>query len=106
MPDGEYMLGSLSKGQRVFVFDGIAHMPDGISFAGSVATADRLIRVMTKDAGIPLYEAVSMMTCNPAREIGIADKKGTIDVGMDADIVLFDDNISIKSVYVSGEKLV
>lgn len=106
MPDGEYLLGSLTKGQLVGVFDGIAHMPDGISFAGSVATTDRLVRVMTKDAGIPLWEAVSMMTVNPAREIGILERKGSLDIGKDADLVLFDEGINIKRVVIGGETVV
>ena len=106
MPDGEYLLGSLTKGQLVSVFDGIAHMPDGISFAGSVATTDRLVRVMTKDAGVPLHTAVKMMTVNPAREIGIDECKGEIKIGMDADLVLFDGDINIKSVYIGGNKTV
>ena len=106
MPDGEYLLGSLTKGQLVSVFDGIAHMPDGISFAGSVATTDRLVRVMTKQAGLPLWEAVKMMTANPAREIGISDCKGSLDIGMDADLVLFDDDINVKSVFIGGKKTV
>lgn len=106
MPDGEYLLGSLTKGQLVGVFDGIAHMPDGISFAGSVATTDRLVRVMTKDAGIPLWEAVSMITVNPAREIGIFDRKGSLEFGKDADFVLFDDNINVKRVVIGGETVV
>ena len=106
MPDGEYLLGSLTKGQLVSVFDGIAHMPDGISFAGSVATTDRLVRVMTKQAGLPLWEAVKMMTANPAREIGIDHCKGSLDIGMDADLVLFDDDINVKSVFIGGKKTV
>lgn len=106
MPDGEYLLGSLTKGQLVGVFDGIAHMPDGISFAGSVATTDRLVRVMTKDAGIPLWEAVSMMTVNPAREIGILERKGSLDIGKDADLVLFDEGINVKRVVIGGETVV
>ena len=106
MPDGEYLLGSLRKGQLVSVFDGIAHMPDGISFAGSVATTDRLVRVMYKQAGIPLSEAVTMMTVNPAREIGIGDRKGKLEIGMDADLVLFDEDIGVKSVYIGGKKTV
>ncbi len=104
MPDGEYLLGSLKRGQLVSVFDGIAHMPDGISFAGSVCTADRLIRTMTKKAGVSLADAVTMLTENPAREIGVADRKGSLKVGFDGDIVIFDDDINIKSVWVRGTK--
>ncbi len=106
MPDGEYKLGSLTHGQTVSVFDGIAHMPDGISFAGSVATADRLIRVMTKKAGVSLPDAVKMMTENPAREVGFSHRKGKVAPGYDADLVLFDDDINIKSVWCRGEKTV
>lgn len=103
MPDGEYLLGSLTKGQLVSVFDGIAHMPDGVAFAGSVATTDRLVRVMTKEAGLPLWEAVRMMTANPAREIGVADKKGSLTPGKDADLVMFDGDINVKKVVIGGE---
>ncbi|MCQ2456884.1 MAG: amidohydrolase family protein [Clostridia bacterium] len=106
MPDGEYKLGSLTHGQTVSVFDGIAHMPDGISFAGSVATADRPIRVMTKKAGVSLPDAVKMMTENPAREVGVLDRKGRVARGYDADLVLFDENINIRSVWCRGEKTV
>ncbi|MBR6807330.1 MAG: N-acetylglucosamine-6-phosphate deacetylase [Clostridia bacterium] len=106
MPDGEYLLGSLKRGQLVSVFDGIAHMPDGISFAGSVATADRLVRVMTTMAGVPLNEVIAMITENPAREVGVADHKGKVEVGYDADLVMFDGNINVKSVWCRGKKTV
>ena len=106
MPDGEYLLGSLKRGQLVSVFDGIAHMPDGISFAGSVATADRLVRVMTTQAGVPLTEAIAMITENPAKEVGVADRKGKVEVGFDADLVMFDDNINISSVWCRGKKTI
>lgn len=106
MPDGEYLLGSLEKGQLVSVFDGIAHMPDGVSFAGSVATADRLVRVMVREAGVPLHEAVAMMTENPARETGLLPRKGRVAPGYDADLVLFDQDIRVRSVWISGEQAV
>jgi len=103
MPDGEYLLGSLAKGQLVSVFDGIAHMPDGVSFAGSVCTTDRLVRTMWKTAGIPLNEVIQMMTVNPAREIGIGDRKGSLKPGYDADLVLFDENVKVEKVVIGGE---
>ena len=106
MPDGEYLLGSLKRGQTVSVFDGIAHMPDGVSFAGSVCTADRLIRTMTKKAHIPLHEALSMLTENPAREIGVEDRKGKVAAGYDADLVLFDEDINIRGVWCRGTRTV
>lgn len=105
MPDGEYMLGSLKRGQMVPVYDGIAHMPDGTAFAGSVATTDRLVRVMTVQAGIPLNEAIAMVTENPAREVGVLECKGRVAQGYDADLVLFDKDIRIKGVWKGGRKV-
>lgn len=61
---------------------------------------------MVQQAGIPLCEAVTMMTENPAREIGIADRKGAIRPGYDADLVLFDENITVKAVWLRGKKAI
>lgn len=106
MPDGIYKLGSLKQGQDVLVGGGIARMPDGISFAGSIATTDRLVRVMTKQVGLPLHEAVAMMTYNPAKAVGLEDRIGQIQPGLDADIVLFNENIDIQKVFIKGEQTV
>ena len=67
MPDGESILGSLNNGQKVIIEDGVAKMPDRKAFAGSVATTDRLVRTMIYLAGVPLIDAVRMMTLTPAR---------------------------------------
>ncbi len=85
MPDGESILGSLKNGQRVIIEDGVAKMPDRTAFAGSVATTDRLVRTMVELAEVPLVDAVRMMTLTPAEIIGIADRKGSLEEGKDAD---------------------
>lgn len=102
MPEGESILGSLRHGQRVFIEQGVAFMPDRGCFAGSVCTADRLVRTMTELAGIPLWEAVQMITANPAAILGLSDRKGTIAVGMDGDLVLFDEHIHVGLTMVEG----
>jgi N-acetylglucosamine-6-phosphate deacetylase len=61
MPPGESILGSLTNGLKVIVEDGVAKLPDRSSFAGSVATADRLVRNMVTLADVPLCDAVRMM---------------------------------------------
>lgn len=99
MPQGEYSLGSTMS---VIVEDGVAKLPDRSAFAGSVATADRLVRTMVNLADVPLADAVRMMTATPARIIGLADSKGSIAPGMDADLVLFDDSIDIKMTMING----
>lgn len=99
----ESIIGSLSNGQRVEIEDGVAYMPDRSSFGGSVATADRLVRTMVQLADVPLVEAVRMMTLTPARILGVDDRKGSLMRGKDADIVLFDEDISVKLVMVNGK---
>ncbi len=102
MPDGKYMLGSLEKGQEVLVEDGVAKLLDSTAFAGSVATADRLVRTMTRIAEIPLIDAIKMITVNPARMLNIQEQKGVLSVGKDADIVMFDKDIAVLTTIVAG----
>lgn len=98
----ESILGSLENGQRVIIEKGVAFMPDRTVFAGSVCTADRLVRTMTESAGVPLPEVVKMITYNPAKLLGLGGKKGVIAPGADADLLLFDSGINIKMTMVMG----
>jgi N-acetylglucosamine-6-phosphate deacetylase len=102
MPPGKSILGSLEHGMEVIVEDGVAKAPDRSFFAGSVATMDRLVRNMVHLAGVPLTEAVRMATATPAEILGIGDKKGSIKPGMDADLVVFDDQLQISTTVVGG----
>lgn len=102
MPEGESILGSLKNGQRVIIEKGVAFLPDRTAFAGSICTADRLVRTMYKMADISLPETVKMITENPAKLIGYGDTKGVIREGFDADIVIFDDDINIKMTMIGG----
>jgi N-acetylglucosamine-6-phosphate deacetylase len=77
----ESILGSIEHGLKVIVEDGVAKLPDRSSFAGSVATADRLVRTMISMAGVPITDAVKMITDTPARILGISDKKGSLTAG-------------------------
>ena len=103
MPEGPSILGSLDGGQEVIIEDGVAKLLDRSAFAGSVATADRLIRTMVQIAGCSIADAVRMLTENPAKVMGVADRKGAIKQGMDADIVIFDDNVNIKNTIIKGK---
>lgn len=107
MEEGQHaILGSLSSGQDVVIRDGVAMMPDGKAFAGSICTADRCIRVMHGQAGLTLPEAVAMITCNPARLLHLEERKGSIAEGMDADLCIFDETVNIKAVFVGGKQVV
>ncbi len=101
MPDGPSMLGHCEHGLPVIIEDGVAKLPDRTSFAGSVATFDRLVRNMVQMAEVPLTDAVKMATATPARIMGFNDR-GAIEAGKRADIVLFNDNIDVSRVIVGG----
>jgi N-acetylglucosamine-6-phosphate deacetylase len=105
MSEGPSILGSLANGQEVIVEDGVAKLPDRTAFAGSVATADRLVRTMIQIAEIPLLQSVRMMTLTPAYIMGIDKVKGSLAKGKDADIIIFDDNINIQMVMINGKTI-
>lgn len=105
MPEGEYKLGSLKEGQTVVVEDGVAKLMDRSAFAGSVATADRLVRTMINIADVPLSDAIKMITQTPARILGIEKHRGSLSKGMDADIVIFNDNIEVRQTIIGGKTI-
>ena len=102
MPEGESVLGSFKNGLKVIVEDGVAKLPDRTSFAGSVATADRLVRTMLNLADVPLVETIQMITETPARIMKVSDRKGSLAKGKDADVVIFNDQIEIQKTFVKG----
>ncbi len=87
---------------RVIVEDGVGKLADRSALASSIATADRMIRTMLL-AEIPLVEVMRMTSETPAKIMGIEDKKGTLEKGKDADIILFDKDINMKATFVEGK---
>ncbi|HEY0666984.1 MAG TPA: N-acetylglucosamine-6-phosphate deacetylase [Sphingobacteriaceae bacterium] len=102
MPEGESVLGNKDTGLKVIIEDGVAKLPDRTAFAGSVATADRLVRNMINMAGVSLIDSVRMMTTTPAKIMKVDERKGSLIAGKDADIVLFDNDINIGMTIVNG----
>lgn len=102
MPEGPSVLGSYKNGLEVVIEDGVAKLPDRSAFAGSVATADRLVRNMVELAEVPLRDAVRMMSETPATILGIQNRKGTLVKGKDADVVIFGNNVHIDATIVNG----
>ena len=84
--------------------DGVCKLADRSAFAGSIATTDVLVRTVMQKAGIPLADTVHMMTTVPAQIMNL--NKGVLAAGKDADIVAFDDDINIKSVFVMGNQVI
>ncbi len=96
MPDGRYDIGLMT----VDVADGTC-MYEG-KLAGSVLTLDRAIRNMVELVGVPLPDAVAMATRNPAEMMGIADRKGSLQTGADADLVWLGDDLTVRQVWRRG----
>jgi N-acetylglucosamine-6-phosphate deacetylase len=103
MPPGKSILGPLHSGQEVIVEDGVAKLPDRSSFAGSVATSDRLVRTMVQLAAVSIVNAIKMATLTPARIMGVEHKKGSLEKGKDGDVVLMDNDLQVKKTLVGGK---
>ncbi len=98
----ESYLGSREDPLPVIIEDGVAKLTDRSAFGGSIATADRLVRNMIA-CGVPLAEAVRMMTSTPLKMMGLDVKKGALKKGYDADLCVFDSNIDVKKVLCGGK---
>jgi len=96
MPDGKYTLG----GFEVTVTNGVCRNAAGI-LAGSTLTLDRALRNIM-NLGVPLADAVRMLTRNPATLLGIEFKKGSLRVGADADVLLLDQSLRVTDVWARG----
>jgi len=96
MPDGKYRLGNFD----VQVTGGVVRNSEG-KLAGSALTLDRALRNIVA-LGIPLDEAVRMLTLYPARLLGVESRKGSIAAGADADLVFLDSNLEIAKVVARG----
>ena len=89
MKDGKYDLG----GQEVYVKDGAARLESG-SLAGSVLTLNKAIYNFAQNTNASITEAIHMASLNPAQSIGVAEYKGSLEVGKDADIAIFDEEMN------------
>lgn len=99
MPDGNYMLGGLPitlKGKKITLEDG--------TIAGSATDLMGCVRTAVREMGIPLESAVKCAAVNPAKAIGIYDKYGSLTPGKIANIVLLDEDLEVKSVYIKGKE--
>ena len=98
LPYGEYTLG----GAKIIYRDIVCRLEDG-TVAGSVLHLNHGVWNVYKNSNIPLNECVNCASLNPAMAIGIADRKGSLDIGKDADIVITDENFEVKTTIIRGE---
>ena len=88
---------------RVIIEDGVCKLSDRSALAGSIATMDRLIATAVHMAEIPLQDACRMVAETPARIMGVYDRKGSLQRGKDADVIILDKDIKLHAVYCMGQ---
>lgn len=91
------------SGTEFIVEDGVCKLKDRSAFAGSVATADKLVQTLVNECGYSIPTAVKMLTEVPAKILNV--NKGVLANGKDADIIVFDEKINVTHVFIAGEEL-
>lgn len=90
---------------RVIIEDGVCKLADRSALAGSIATMDRLIKTMTLKAGIPLYDVIRMISEIPSKIMNVYNRKGSLQRGKDADILIIDKNYEVRGVIAMGKTI-
>ena len=98
MPDGQYSLG----GQPVYVKDNAARLENG-TLAGSTLKMNEAVYNFKKTLNLSLEEAVDCATINPAKILGVDDRKGSIEIGKDADLIVVDEDMNVYMTICRGE---
>lgn len=98
LEDGEYMVGD----QKVLVREGIARLAEEDSLAGSTLTMNKAVKNMV-EIGVPLPDAIRAATLVPARVLRLEHRKGSLEIGKDADLVMLSDNLEVKMVLLEGK---
>ena len=93
-----YRLGTLD----CVVRDGVGLTADGSALAGSTSTMIDGVRNLVRLAGVPLEEAVRMASLNPARALGVEDGRGSLRVGLQADLVLLSPDLEVRATFSEG----
>ena len=101
LPDGNYKLGV----NDVVVVDGDAKLASNGVRAGSTLTTGQALKNIMKFTGRPIEEVLQLLTVNPAKLIGVFDKKGSIADGKDADLVILDEENNVKDTFVRGKQV-
>ena len=91
-------------GNEIVIYpDGSAHLTSTGGLAGSTLKINQGLRILVEEAMVPFNYAINACTCNPARCLGIDKRKGSIGVGMDADLVVLDTDYSVLQTYCMGD---
>ncbi len=98
MPDGKYRFGD----RKMVVKNGVCRLESG-ELVGSTLTMNMAVRNVMQSVGVPLETAIKMATINPAIVVDVHKRKGSLESGKDADIVIIDDNVNVFMTIVKGK---
>jgi len=98
-PPGTYTFGP----QEIEVQDGKSTIKGTDTLAGSTISMDSAVRYLQECTGCLSSQAIEAASYKPAQILGIENKKGTLDVGADADFIFLDDQLFVKACYIAGE---
>jgi N-acetylglucosamine-6-phosphate deacetylase len=104
MPDGEYTFGP-RHGMKAVVRNGESRVPDGTALASSVCPMSEMVRVFRELVGCPLWQAVRMASLTPASVVGVQSEIGSLAPQKCADVIVFDEELAVKAVYIGGKAL-
>jgi N-acetylglucosamine-6-phosphate deacetylase len=105
LPPGEYIFGPTDGGEPIISDGEVGFMPDGSSLASSVRGMDFMVRHMHRVVGVDLPTAVRMASLTPARIVGREREIGSLEVGKRADVLLLDEDLNVRDVFVGGERV-
>jgi N-acetylglucosamine-6-phosphate deacetylase len=98
LPDGDYNLGTIA----VTIVNGHVTVAGTNTLAGAVTGIDQCVRNFRKFTQCSVVEAVNAATLHPAQCLGISNRKGSLSIGRDADVILLDDELEVHAVFVNG----
>jgi N-acetylglucosamine-6-phosphate deacetylase len=99
MPPGRYEL----WGMEIILEEEISYLPDRSAFAGSITTLDRCLRNVVRRMDVPLKDALQMVSATPASILGVADRKGSLAPGKDADVVVLNSDLQVTHTLAAGQ---
>jgi N-acetylglucosamine-6-phosphate deacetylase len=105
MPAGGRSTFGPRDGTEVVIADGVAMLTDMSAFASSVTPLEEMVRNVVEMVGVPLHEAVRMASLTPARIVGVADRKGSLEPGKDADLCILDADLRVTQTIIGGKIL-
>ena len=104
-PPGLYTFGPLDGGEAFYNDGGVGLLPGSTNLASSVRGMDFMVRHMHQGAGVDLFTAVKMASLTPATILGLEEDFGSLEPGKRADVLVFNDKLEIRRVFVGGEEV-